>query len=222
MLVVQVGLDDFEISFHHVQGRVTEHLLQGVDVAAVAQELDGKGVAKAVRVDVGDEGALPAAVQDAQQGVAGHGEGLTIGGSKERRLGREGGGAADAVLPEGATGWLLDAEEAAFVAFSLADNEMAGGLVVVGQGEGAQLGGAQATVEQGQQDGVIAQGGGALAADGGAGAPGFGLAGGAQQGDDLVLGKRVDGRRFGFGALDAAHGIGGGDQPLVNGPGEQG
>ena len=46
---VQVLLGQHEIGFDHFHGAVTEEGLQDVAVAAVAQELDGEGVAKAVR-----------------------------------------------------------------------------------------------------------------------------------------------------------------------------
>jgi len=43
--VVHVGLDEIEITLDHLQGGVAEETLEGVDVAAVAEEVDGKGVA---------------------------------------------------------------------------------------------------------------------------------------------------------------------------------
>ena len=51
MGLIQVGLGDGEVSLDHLHGGVTEDHLQAPGVAAVAQEVDGEGVAEAVNGD---------------------------------------------------------------------------------------------------------------------------------------------------------------------------
>ena len=58
MGLLQVGLGDHEVVLDHVQGLVAEDGLQGKDVAAVAQEGDGEGVAQAAEMGAGNAGAL--------------------------------------------------------------------------------------------------------------------------------------------------------------------
>lgn len=56
--VFDVGLDDAQVVLHHFQGGVAHHPLQAVDVAAVAQEFDGEGVAETMGVAIADTGAF--------------------------------------------------------------------------------------------------------------------------------------------------------------------
>ena len=53
-----VGLGQVQVFLAHVEGGVAEQHLEGVDVAAVAQEGDREGVAEAVGVDALDAGAV--------------------------------------------------------------------------------------------------------------------------------------------------------------------
>jgi hypothetical protein len=53
-----VGVGELEVGLDHFHGGVTEEHLQGVGVAAVAQVVDGKGVAEAARVGVRKAGAV--------------------------------------------------------------------------------------------------------------------------------------------------------------------
>jgi len=58
-----VGLGDEEVAFDHIEGGVAQGGLERVDVAVVAQVLDGECVAEAVGIDVGDAGALAETVE---------------------------------------------------------------------------------------------------------------------------------------------------------------
>ena len=51
-----VVLDDVHVAPDHLEGRVAEQLLEREWVAAAAQVGDGKGVAEAVRMAIGDAG----------------------------------------------------------------------------------------------------------------------------------------------------------------------
>lgn len=48
-----VGLGEGEVAFDHLEAGVAEECLQGKDIAAVAQVVEGKGMAEAVRVNPG-------------------------------------------------------------------------------------------------------------------------------------------------------------------------
>ncbi len=51
---VEIDLRQGEVAFDHIQGGMTEHFLQGVGIAAIAQVLNGEGVAEAVRMHIGN------------------------------------------------------------------------------------------------------------------------------------------------------------------------
>ena len=76
-----VGLGDGEVTVDHAEGGMTEHALQGKDVAAVFEELDGKGVAKAVDGGTGYSGSLTGTAEEAAQCVSG--QGLVCAGDEE-------------------------------------------------------------------------------------------------------------------------------------------
>ncbi len=60
---VEIDLRQGEVAFDHIQGGMTEHFLQGVGIAAIAQVLDGEGVTEAVRMDAFDAGLDPQGLQ---------------------------------------------------------------------------------------------------------------------------------------------------------------
>ncbi len=70
MGIVDVGLDDGEVALDHGQGFVAEHPLEGVDIAAIAQKVDGKCVAEAVEGDAGDALAGADALEELAERVA--------------------------------------------------------------------------------------------------------------------------------------------------------
>lgn len=49
---VYIDLCQFQIDLHGLKSGMPEHGLQGIGIAAVAQVLDGEGVAEAVRVNI--------------------------------------------------------------------------------------------------------------------------------------------------------------------------
>ena len=65
-----VGLGKFEVTADHFEGGVAEEALEGVDVSAVAEVVDGEGVAKAVGVGFGDAGAFAEGLQVRAEGGA--------------------------------------------------------------------------------------------------------------------------------------------------------
>lgn len=54
--LVDVRLDDGKISFYHIKSAMTQQLLQGIRIAAIAQVLDRAGVAEAMDRDVRNAG----------------------------------------------------------------------------------------------------------------------------------------------------------------------
>lgn len=72
MSLLDVTVGDLQVAVDHFQGRVTQDLLECVNVAAIAKVLDGEGVAKSVRVGVANVGPLGDAFDEFEQGVAGH------------------------------------------------------------------------------------------------------------------------------------------------------
>jgi len=67
-----VELGDAGVVAHHFEIRVAEELLEGEDVARVAEIVDGEGVPEFVRVGVGDVGTVADALDEAGQDVALH------------------------------------------------------------------------------------------------------------------------------------------------------
>ena len=208
-----VDLRDGQVTFHHVEAAVAEELLEGVRIAAVAQICDRKGVAEAVGVDVGDAGAAAEAAQVEGQMAAL--DGGAVGGGEERSVGR--GVATDQVGPEGFAGKGLDVDDtlaagAGVVARLPEDAEGASGLVVVGDGEAAEFAGADAGVEEDEDEGAVAaaQVGGAGVAAAGTVAVGAGLFDGAQEGVHLLTGEGLHGGGGWAGRGDLGGDVGGG------------
>ena len=71
--LLDVALGEAEVTAHHVHRGVAKDLLEGVGVAVVAQEGDGEGVSKSVRVTMGDAGAVADPAEETNQVVAAHG-----------------------------------------------------------------------------------------------------------------------------------------------------
>ncbi len=67
---LDVCLGQGEIFAHHVHRRVSQHHLQGEGIAAIAQVGDGEGVAEAMRIHIGDAGALADGGDEAPEIVA--------------------------------------------------------------------------------------------------------------------------------------------------------
>ena len=57
MVGIQVGLGDGQVGLDHLHSRMAEHDLERVGVAAIAQKVDGEGVAEAGDVDMAQAGA---------------------------------------------------------------------------------------------------------------------------------------------------------------------
>lgn len=124
------------------------------DVASVAQEFDGEGMAEAVQGDFLDAAALAQALDEVAQAVAL--DGLAGAGGEDGIAGAAG-GPLDKVAPEGGFGTLGGEDDAIFAAFALLDYDLAGGAVIVAQTQIYQLCGAQAGIEEEQDHGAVTQ-----------------------------------------------------------------
>lgn len=107
---LNVRLGYVEVFFAHIQGGVAEQGLQGVDVAAETQEVNGEGVAKAVGVNVMDAGALSDGVELLQQAKTI--QGVVIVGGEERII--LGSFADGVVFPDDLGGAIADGQDALF------------------------------------------------------------------------------------------------------------
>lgn len=116
VVVVDVGLGDGEVVFDHVEAGVAEDLLEGVEVAAVAEVVDGEGVAEAVEggsfyagafADVGDAFVEHAAF-----------DGAVVGGDDEGLVEAGVGAVEGDVFPEDLGGAWGDGDVAVFAAFA--------------------------------------------------------------------------------------------------------
>lgn len=182
--VGEIDLGQLDVDADGVKAFVAEHRLQFDDIAAVAQEVDGEGMAEFMDIGVVDAGALGGGADHLEKYVAIH-VGIVAGGEEGvGGLSRQTGGQ---VAPEVLFAGVRDEDEAVFVAFALANMKLALLLVVVGEGEVTEFAGADAGLDEGDDNGFVALGGGANA--GGepsvAGAPGAGLSTGSEKGFDL-------------------------------------
>ena len=113
MDLIEIHLCEFEIDADGFKGGMSEHGLEGVSIAAVAQVHDGEGVTEAVRVDVGDACAFADGLEHG--GEFGAGEGAVDAGKKEGIGGLRGGMTVGEVAPDHLSGtrrdWELSSEE---------------------------------------------------------------------------------------------------------------
>jgi len=72
--VVEVVLGELDVEADHFHGAVAKEGLEDVAISAVAQELDGEGVAEAVGVGIDDAGAAAEAGDETEEGVAADGQ----------------------------------------------------------------------------------------------------------------------------------------------------
>ncbi len=170
------------IPSHHRQGAVSQNILKRQQVATVAQEVDGEGMAETVRPGALHAGPLPQAkdVAPDDAGLAGS----AAAGSDERIAWTQI-VTASQVAPKGALRGLAKVDLALFAAFPIHDGEAAGFAVAVAQAQRAQFGGAYPSVQQDQQHGLVALDGGQPRHDVAFVAPVAG-ADGAGQGDQAL------------------------------------
>lgn len=69
MDILDVGLSDRQVPLDHLQGGMSQHLLQSVRIAAIAQILNGEGMPKAMDRDTPNAGPFPDPDQQFQQPV---------------------------------------------------------------------------------------------------------------------------------------------------------
>jgi len=215
-----VGLGDASVAADHGQVGVAEQVLQSEEVPTAAQVGDGEGVTKAVGVDVGDAGALANAGKLAAQDAAVH-RPLIVGGSNsEEGIAGLGGQTRGEVAPERLDGAFADLDEAVLIAFAVTHEDAIASHVEIVDAQVAQLGGADAGVEEDEQDAAIpvGDGGELLFADG---SPGFLLVANGKQGLDFGLGEGVYDGLAGAGRLDGADDVGG-DEFLLGSPAPEG
>ena len=70
---LDIDLGNGEIALDHIERGMPEQLLEGEDIAAVAQKLDGKGMAETVGMAVWHVGAVAQGVEQVLETVAGKG-----------------------------------------------------------------------------------------------------------------------------------------------------
>lgn len=225
MGVGAVGAHDVEVASDHLESGVTEEVLEGEGVAAVAEVGDGEGVTKAVGVDVGrDASTFADALDGFAEDVAGHGAGVIGGADGEEGVGGDGVlEARSEVTPEGAGGAFAEIDDALFFVAALtfaSDADGIGGEVEVFDLNVAQLLSADAGIEEDEDDGAVAVGGGAAVGGGGAGFPGARAIAGFEEGLDFLAGDGLDNGGFNGGGLDGADEVAL-DQVLLNGPGPE-
>lgn len=214
-----VGLGDLDVSADHVHAGVAKEYLEGVGVAAIAEVVDGEGVAKAVDVGVVDSGALGDGGDGVVEMIAG--EGLAVAGDEEGVIGGFG-EAGGEVAPDGGGGVVGEGEGAFFGSFAEDAQAPVSKVEVVDAG-GAEFGGAQAGVEQEQEYGAVALcvgegvGGGTFARAG----VGFGFAEGADHKAQVRFGIGDDGALLLAWAFDLMEGVRIG-VAVFDGPGPEG
>src|SRR3989337_363280 len=198
---------------------MAEHDLERVGVTAIAKEVDGEGMAEAVDIDMAQAGA-PADDAHGMQQLAVV-QRMAVAGGEEA--------AADGILfafgkvaPDGLAGGGRDGNGALFAAFA-EDGDAAVLEIHLVDLQVAQFGGADAGIDQEQDDGTVA------------GSVGNGMGGGALSrsriewrggqagghGADIIQGVRDDGALLGPGALDSLKDALD-DQALGLAPGPQG
>jgi len=223
--VLAVGADDGEVAFDHIEVGVAKEDLEGEGVASVAEVGDGEGVTEAVGVDFQDASSAGDAAEEEIEVAGVHRPG-EVGGA----YGEEGvvvAGVLQAggeVAPEGAGGAAAEVDGAflfvAAAAFA-ADGEGVGGEIEVGDGEVAEFGTAEAGVEQDEDDGAVAVGGGTLGFGVLTGFPGAGVVAGFEEGLDVFFAEGIDARGLKLGRVDGADDVFV-DIALVDAPGPEG
>ena len=73
MSCLNIHLGDGQVTFDHVQGGVAKDPLKGIDIAAIAKEIDREGMAETVNGGIRDAGTLAQAVDRLQEVVAADG-----------------------------------------------------------------------------------------------------------------------------------------------------
>ena len=207
---VEVNLCEFEIDADRFEGGVSEHGLEGVGVAAVAQVHDGEGVTEAVGVDVWNP--CPFADGLEHGGEFGAGEGAVDAGEEEGVGGLGGGMTVCEVAPDHLSGARRDGKQAFLHPLALADEDAVVTGVEILHVEVAEFGCADASVEEQEQDGAVALervegvvGGASVDAID------FGSAEGGHDCFDLGLGEGDDFFCLCFGGCDFADDVGGCD-----------
>lgn len=199
MGVFYVHLGDGDVALDHFECGVAEEALEFEDVAAVAEKVDGECVAEAVGVGIGDAGALAQAIDEGEDAGTGDGGLGSVG--EEEVFVEIGVGAGDQVAPNRLGCGGTDGEDSLFDALAgygealVAQVDLAqaqAGEIVPVTGE---FGYAGAGVEEGEDDGAVADGGGTGVGGFALSGPGVGgaaLAGGEHCGD-VVAGEWDDG-----------------------------
>jgi len=205
---------------------VAEHPLECVDIAAVAEEVDGEGVAEAVGMSVEDASALAESMNELVEARGGE-RAFLLG--QEEGISGDGIGAGDQVAPGGFEGLVTDGEEAFFIAFAK-DRDLEIALVQMldaqagslAAGIGGQLGGAEASISEQEDDGAIAAGGGAGVGTFALARPdvGLGAVAGGEHRFDILARIGVDGTLLELGAIYGADDVVGGEV-FFDGPGPE-
>ena len=153
MHLVNVGLGEFEIDADGFEGGMSEHGLEGVDVTAVAEVLNGEGMAEAVGMNVGDACAFADGLKHSREFCASH---RAVEFGEEERVTRQGVLAGGEVAPDHLSRAGGEGEQAFLHPFALVNKDTVVAVVEVFHVQVAEFGGADAGVEQEQEDGAFA------------------------------------------------------------------
>ncbi len=216
---IQIYLGEMQVGANHLQSGMTEHILQGVGVAAIAEELDGEGVTEAVGVTIGHAGTVADGRELLEQAIPVQGR-VQAGG--EERVAEIGITAGGKVAPDGLAGASREGQRALFGAFAEDLGALVAQIQVVDL-QGAEFGSAHAGIEQKQDDGTVALGVGQAVGRFALARAGVGArsAQGAQQGLDIGLAEGDDDAGFLLGGLDLVQEVIS-DQVLGECPGPEG
>ena len=223
MSVGAVGADDFEVALDHLQVGVAEEDLEGERVAAIAEIGNGKRMAKAMRMDIGDTGAVTNALEKTAEDVGVDRAGIVGWANGEKRCILIGVfEAGSEIAPQCPGGTLAKVDHALFFIATAAfagNVDSVGGEIEVGEGEVAKLAAANPGIEEQEEDGAITVSGGA-ARGGGAGFPGAAVGAGGEELLELLFGEGFDGGWLEPGRINSADDVGG-HVALVHAPGPE-
>ena len=198
MVIAVVLTGQGQVGFDHFQCAMAEEALQSVGIATVSQEIDGKGVSEAVDVGVGDASAPAQAADEKAKGMTI--ERMASPGDEQwvvRASIRPGG----QVTPDGLGCRAVYIDSALFGPFAPDENTFVA-FVHIGNGDFAELTGADASINKGLDDGSVAESSGATAARVMLASHGMGLgvAADSKHGFNVVPCIRFDGGFLGLGA----------------------
>ena len=198
MVIAVVLTGQGQVGFDHFQCAMAEEALQSVGIATVSQETDREGVSEAVDVGVGNASAPAQAADEKAKGMTS--ERMAFLGDEQWvvRAGIRPGGQ---VTPDGLGCRAVYIDGALFGPFA-PDEDTFVAFVHIGDGDFAEFTGADASINEGLNDGSVTESSGATAATIMLATHGVGLgvATNVKHGFNVIPCIRFDGRFLGLGA----------------------